>query len=580
MKYLLLMSSFLFFLPIEEAKAAAIHEEKIVSIQEEISYISDHSPTIENLIHRPLFIDQKAFQTYLRALPESVDLELIESDYVKLSPFLPKIYLRALLYYRHIEVKPINVEKILSFLFSQKIRILQRIANHKESRGKEALQLLQEVTEINNLNLETTYIQLKEVLFSKAKAISEMDHHENFMTALLETKIFTFSLKEILSKNRVPFLQNHGPSLKGNKIVRIKTSINPSPMTSFIEEASETLLVYIPELQGLKASQELETLDQLTNDKIRTNPNFKIVLLYKRADPIQIKTLQKMESDHFLFKKINLSSSQFKRSFYVIDGNSNAPQAIISYFDGQDSLDQPNQEKDSIHVKGPAASLIQFSFVNRVLSDLPKSEQEKFAYFKVTKESIPARGSDEMTLSDHFFIPTPSFKNHDLFLEFIRLAKKEIIIEQRYLLDSTIIEALIHKKRENRDIKIKVFLDTSDDYNPDGFPNSIHMKKLSRYGIQLRTRSKSSQKATSLGYVIVDQSSILINGDQSELAVNDPQMAHSFYLSFIADWSNPEKSFELDIDHFQIRKNSQSFTKDFSTLINDISSFLIKKKLF
>ena len=80
--------------------------------------------------------------------------------------------------------------------------------------------------------------------------------------------------------------------------------------------------------------------------------------------------------------------------------------------------------------------------------------------------------------------------------------------------------------------------------------------------------------------MIVDQSSILINGDQSELAVNDPQMAHSFYLSFIADWSNPEKSFELDIDHFQIRKNSQSFTKDFSTLINDISSFLIKKKLF
>lgn len=434
-------------------------------------------------------------------------------------------------------------------------------------------------------------------------------------------------------------------------------------------QAKETIFIDIFLMGGTLGGTLAEFLLDQTKEKLATNPAFKVVLLHDYSThynmnaemlPVFEYINERIGNDEELKSAFYLLQANIQRhppgipfgfsdfisktkdtfpvlqkmsSYYeskidhskviVIDGNTNQPAAYLGSKNWTDHSGGYYFD-DTLYIEGPAASLIQHSYIRDIEAALTNNpneaqwfyHQEKnldnrkywsqrediLNYFRITKEEIPYRGTDRVRLAEADI--DGSIKNvRNLIVDLIKNSQKNIYMEQLFLYDKYIVDALIKKKIQNRNIDIKIILDNNENFKLNGFPNTIFIKELKKFGIQIRTRNTISNKAkfpngiervyhqenhrkvmSSDGKRIIFGSSNLnpdtLQGSFRELGaeVFSSTLARSYEIKFQSTWSDPKKCMDLDIENFRLEIEDKKYSKSFSALINDIAAFLIRSK--
>jgi len=435
-----------------------------------------------------------------------------------------------------------------------------------------------------------------------------------------------------------------------------------SKVRDMINMAKETIFIDISLIGGTLGGTIAEYLIDQTKEKLLTNPKFKVVLLHDSSVNNELKDEvlpilkyikeriiedQQLEESIFFLQAniqrhpsgIPLKLGQYlqknKQTFslnqnlgsnykskidnskvMVIDGNSNHPLAYLGSKNWTDHSGGYHLDH-AIHIEGPAASLIQHSYLRDIqaalTTDLKETqffplqkegfsnsryqgqEEEILSYFKITKEEVPFRGSDRVRLAEADI--DGSIKNiRNIIVDMIKNSNKNIYLEQLFLFDKYIVDSLIKKKIENKSIDIRIILDSNENVELGGLPNTIFIKELKKYGIQVRFRkiqhseNQSDHQENHRKIISTDGNRIMIGsanlnpnslqGSYREMGaeVFSRKIARDYEISFLSTWSDSKKVMDLDIENLQVEIKNKRYSKAFSSLLNDIAAFLIRSK--
>tara|TARA_R110002072_G_scaffold1989_2_gene16351 strand:+ start:70009 stop:72144 length:2136 start_codon:yes stop_codon:yes gene_type:complete len=307
----------------------------------------------------------------------------------------------------------------------------------------------------------------------------------------------------------------------------------------------------------------------------------------------------------------------------AIDFNSDRPQA---YFGSKNWTDHSGgyYYDDAISVKGPAAALVAHSYyrdIDAALTENPK-EQKWFFYkeegfdnkrylpkrkeilseFKVTRKKFPHVGDSPVRIAEADVDGT--IKNvRNILIDMIMHAQSHIYMEQLFIYDSYIVDALIKKKIQNPSIEIRILADHNGNFGLNGLPNTLYIKEMVKAGIKVRARKtygvtanfpdgtsqeyhqENHRKITSVdGNVLLGGSSNLnpdtLQGSFREFGAQifDKEEIATFESNFNASWENVEETSEMDIENFQVKIGDKYLSKEFSRLINAIGRMIFRSK--
>jgi len=307
----------------------------------------------------------------------------------------------------------------------------------------------------------------------------------------------------------------------------------------------------------------------------------------------------------------------------VIDANSPKPQA---YFGSKNWTDHSGgyYYDNTIWVEGPAAALVQHSYYDDIEAALTEDLAEsKLFYlkdqgfdnsrylkikaqilneFKVKRTLFEAVGQDTLRIAEANV--DGKIKNvRNMLIDMIANAKEHIFMEQLFLYDKYIIDALIKRKIERPSLKIKIIIDHNGNFGMNGLPNTLFIRELKSHHIEVRTRQtlgaqvtlpdgstrtyhqENHRKITSVDGKILLGGSSNINPDTLQGSFREfgaqifsKREISEYEKQFMIDWSDPQKVAEMDIENFQAHIGGKSFSKRISDLLNKIGSQLIRSK--
>lgn len=307
----------------------------------------------------------------------------------------------------------------------------------------------------------------------------------------------------------------------------------------------------------------------------------------------------------------------------VVDANYDDAEA---YFGSKNWTDHSGgyYYDDAIYVTGPAAAIVQASYYRDIEAALTedKFELERFYYkemgldnkaylprkkeildsVRVTKKEYKIQNAKNVRIAEADVDGT--IKNvRNMLVNMIKNAKSHIYMEQLFLYDAYIVDALIKKKNQEPEVDMKIVIDHNGNFGMNGLPNTIFIKQLVDNGIFVHARKtygikaefpdgthkdyhqENHRKITSIDGKVVLGGSSNINPDTLQgsfrefgAQVFDENEVKSFEKRFLADWDNPEKMERLDIENFEAKILGKDFDKKTSSLINSFLSMLLRAK--
>jgi len=436
-----------------------------------------------------------------------------------------------------------------------------------------------------------------------------------------------------------------------------------------IAKAQDSIFIDIFLLGGTLGGTLIEYLFEQTKIKRKLNPGFKVLLMHDYATNYNM-IAEMLPVFEYIKKRIN-TEADLKDNFYllqaniqrhppgipfhitnlipktdevfkemekrntyyeskidhskviVIDANTNNPAA---YFGSKNWTDHSGgyYYDNAIYVEGPAAALVQASFLRDVEAALTEDPNElRFFYykeqgydnvrylpkkkeilewFKIKRSSYPSLGIEKVRYAEGDVDGT--VKNvRNMIIDMIVNAKKSIYMEQLFIYDKYINDALIKRKIENPEIDIKIVADHNGNFGMNGLPNTAFMKEMKSYGIEIRARKtygitakfpngaeqtyhqENHRKIASVdGKVLLGGSSNLnpdtLQGSFREFGaqIYDKEVIAGFESSFLRDWDDGSKMTDLDIENFQAKVGGTLLSKDLSSFINDVLAQLIRAK--
>ena len=406
--------------------------------------------------------------------------------------------------------------------------------------------------------------------------------------------------------------------------VKIKKQMNPAFKVLLLHDYAtnynmkdEMMPIFAYIKERISKESDLKDCFYLLQANIQRHPPgvpFRLTNLIPKSDDV-FKEIEKRNT--YYESKIDHSK------VIVIDANTKHPAA---YFGSKNWTDHSGgyYYDNAIYVEGPAAALVQASYfrdVEAALTDDPNElrwffykdegydnvrylskKKEILDWFKIKRESYPSVGSEKIRFAEADIDGT--VKNvRNMLVDMIKHAKKNIYMEELFLYDKYINDALIKRKIEEPGLDIKIIADHNGNFGMNGLPNTAFIKEMKSYGIDVRARKtygivakfpngkeqsyhqENHRKIASVdGKVLLGGSSNLnpdtLQGSFREFGaqIYDRKEITNFEATFLRDWDDGEKVADLDIENFQARVGGQLFSKDFSALINDIISTLIRSK--
>jgi phosphatidylserine/phosphatidylglycerophosphate/cardiolipin synthase-like enzyme len=309
----------------------------------------------------------------------------------------------------------------------------------------------------------------------------------------------------------------------------------------------------------------------------------------------------------------------------VIDANTNRPEA---YFGSKNWSDHSGgyYYDNAIWVQGPAAALVQASYfddVDAALTTDPKElawfyykdkglDNKKYFpmknaildWFMIHRTSYPAMGNESVRFAEANV--DGRIKNvRNILVDMIMQAQSHIYMEELFIYDKYIVDALIKKKMQNPSIDIRVIADHNGNFGMNGFPNTTFMREMAEHGIKVRARTtlgitanfpdgheqeyhqENHRKIVSVdGKVLLGGSSNLnpdtLQGSFREFGaqIYATDVISRFETNFLDAWSDDELTMDSEIEHFQLKLGEKLFDVQTSHIINKFVSLLYRSKDF
>lgn len=628
--------------------------EKSYPIQERIKTV-EYKVQVHPLIFSPKIQNLNTIKNALSQMPqeEEKDANLFLRE---LSPFFPKSLMTSLFYWRFVEPNPEHFKKVLTYSFLAKILVIRDLIDNPQTPNPHALtNIMRTLTDHSGVTTEAYFSKLMPLFKEKADLIGNLPDSITLIEALKNTKIVSTKLKTLLNSDRLYSLSALG-LIPGNYVELIsenRTDIDrinwlnqkvlfnggvldfdspyvqmpmrPSddghpvfredPIFEKIRDmilmAKETIFIDIHLLGGTTGATLAEFLIDQSREKIKHNPNFKVLLIHngiaateshsilEEVTPILKYISREIQADPKLKSNVefHLSNKQDHSKVIVIDGNTKEPKA---YFGSKNWTDHDGAYyfDDAIYVEGPAAAIVQASYYHD-MKELGLKEST-LKHFAITRNTIPYRGRSSVRLAETSLSGTLNNTRNTL-IDMIINAKRSIYMEQLYLYDPYVVDTLIKKRIENSKMDIKILLDQRESLGMNGFPNTIFLRELKAAGIELRARKtigvlakfpngekvtyhqENHRKITCVdGQIILGGSSNVtpdaLKGKYREFGAQIFSRAEgkNFDRMFIKDWHDPKKVVNLDVENFQAVVKERRLSKRNSSLINDISALLLR----
>lgn len=182
----------------------------------------------------------------------------------------------------------------------------------------------------------------------------------------------------------------------------------------------------------------------------------------------------------------------------VIDGNTHRAQA---YFGSKNWTDHSGSYyyDNAIWVKGPVANLVQYSYYDDIEAALTlDTEERKWFYFKdkglsnehyldrrdeilnnfkVTLDKVRTAGSETVRIAEAN-VDGRIKDTRNMLIDMILKAKSHIYMEQLFIYDKYINDALIKKLIQNPLLDVRILADHNGNFGMNGLPNTLFMKEL------------------------------------------------------------------------------------------------------
>lgn len=307
----------------------------------------------------------------------------------------------------------------------------------------------------------------------------------------------------------------------------------------------------------------------------------------------------------------------------VVDANTDHPQA---YFGSKNWTDHSGgyYYDNTLYVVGPAAALVQAAYVDDVDAALTTDNEERkwfyyqnqgfgndsyldrreeiLAWMRIKRLHYPAAGNQIVRLAEANVDGT--IKDvRNMLVEMIRSAEQHIYMEQLFIYDKYVIDALIKRKIQKPALDVRIIADHNGNFLMGGFPNTIFVRELVRSGIQVRARrtlgvtarfpngkvqtyhQEDHRKISSVDGITMMVGSSNLNPDTLQgsfrefgAQIFDQAEIAKFEREFLEDWADDQATQDYGIEQYQMTLGGQKLTPKTSALINDIGALLIRAK--
>lgn len=308
----------------------------------------------------------------------------------------------------------------------------------------------------------------------------------------------------------------------------------------------------------------------------------------------------------------------------VVDANTDQPQA---YFGSKNWSDHSGgyYYDDAIYVKGPAAALVQATYwydVDAALTTDPHElpwfyykemgldnrrylpqRQAILDWFRIKKDAYPAVGSETVRIAEAN-VDGRIKDVRNILIDMIMKAQSHIYMEQLFLYDPYINDALMKRKAQIPNLKIKILADHNGNFKLGGLPNTLFLDQLMRHGIEVRARrtlgvtarfpngktqeyhQENHRKITSVdGKTLLGGSSNLnpdtLQGSFREFGAQifSQKEIAEFEQQFLKDWSDPEAVGPVyEGNELQLEVGGKKLSPSLSRFINDLGSTVLRAK--
>ncbi len=570
----------------------------------------------------------------------------------ELSGIIPSDFLRPIIYWKVISPNQQKLSQTIAYIMTYKANILRDSYQSPLVSSEEKEKIKKLITEIyhrRDLSENNFYGSLINDFKQKSNLISGFSDLKNFILAIKETKPISYSLQEgmevspytlsfsglipgnqveIFNKNatdkeRINWYLNQEnkdltempKSKHGQGHIAFKTDPIFIKVKEMIADAKESIFINVKVIDGTLGRTVTRYLLSETEKKFSKNSNFKVFILAQEEtealEHFKQETSLKshLRNSIFLVKTFD-KERENNSKLIVIDANTEEPQALVGSKNWSDHSGGYFFDND-IWIKGPAAALLQSNFYSDFEAALLKSEfnshylsnsKNILDAFKIRRDSYPLLGDEVIRLAESSL--DGKIKNtRNIVIDMIRNAKSHIYMEQLYLYDSYIINALIKRKLEVPKLDIRILADHNSNVGLNGLPNTIYLRELNLYNIEVKAR-KTTSSAKNLpngelqiyhqenhrNTLSIDGKTLLTGsaslspnsqeGNTREIGVQifDKKSIRKFENNFLLTWNDRSKVMDLDIQNFRARIDNSSLSKEISSLINAIASSLIKAK--
>lgn len=308
----------------------------------------------------------------------------------------------------------------------------------------------------------------------------------------------------------------------------------------------------------------------------------------------------------------------------VIDPESDAPQA---YFGSKNWSDHSGSYyyDNALYVRGPAAALVQAAYYDDVDAALTTNAQEKkwmffkeegfsneaylpqreaiLEWFKVKRTYYPAVGKQVVRIAEAN-VDGKIKDARNILVDMISRAEKNISMEQLFIYDKYINDALIKRKKQVPGLKIRILADHNGNFNMGGLPNTIFLQQLLNHGIEVRARKtlgihakfpdgttqeyhqENHRKITSVdGKTMLAGSSNLnpdtLQGSFREFGAQifDQAQIGQFEKEFNQAWNDDSQVGPLfEGEKLQLSLMGKKLSPAMSSLLNDVAATILRAK--